>query len=236
SDTAIGLTGGHVSVPGVSQFYTLNVGAPFGIGTVSAPISNAFHTGIVVIGEALGHDGQPTISLGNIYGGLGSIVIQTATPNTFVAANNTGYLWIPNGNAGSYQNNNLTFGSQKNSSILTGEISALGTNGGNSIFVEAGGAITTASIIGIGAAALGAYPPVLRSDNTSLNGFSGGTGDNVELSSTTGTIQVNGDIYTFGGGGGGGDGDPYVSPYGGQANAGFVAGHGQFHIVTRATG
>ena len=230
SNTIAGLLGGVIDLP---SSLTVGIYNPLGTNT-----TNSGSYGITIVGEASGGPTAETvISIGQAYGATGSINIKAGTP--------TGLTTTPviiSQNGGQFGGpTNLRFFEgqiQTNSSIVTGQLSVLGTASGQQtnpanigrsqqgISVSSGGSLDTGNIITLGAA--GGTPqannvpgPPFLPQNTS--GFDGGSAGAVFMIANS-NLTINGDLYAFGGGGGGGMGAAFGAI--GSVSAGVPGGNG----------
>src|SRR5579885_748938 len=229
ADSQAGLIGGNISLPSDLQIGMYN---PSGTGTQTPG-----QFGVTIAGEASGGPtSATTISVGNVYGGTGSINILAGTPSGSTATPIEFDL-----NAGSYVDTGRFFTgiTQPNASVVTGNLETVGVGSGQNnnpaligisqqgIFVNVGGALTTNAVTSVGAA--GSTPKATNPQGpapflpSSLDGYPGGSGGAVFLVANE-NIVVNGNIYTFGGGGAGGDGAPQKAVGTVQANAPGGAG------------
>ncbi len=231
SNTVAGLIGGTITIPSSS---TIGAYSPSGTDT-----SARGSFGIAIVGEASGGPtADVTISTGNVYGGVGSVNIATATPaGSVVAPVSIGI------NTGDYSTKFFT-GNLPNGSISTQKVSASGAGSAvnnkvseigltqSGISIVAGGFVSTQELVSIG---LSGSTPVTTNiappyqpapGSTGLNGYAGGAGGAVYVNGNLG-VSVNGGVQSFGGGGGGGTGAPFaggllVGGNGGNGGAGGV--------------
>lgn len=212
SNTIAGLIGGTITIPTSS---TIGIYSPGGTDTSSR---GAF--GLSIVGEASGGPtADVTITTGNLYGGIGSVNVATATP--------AGSAVTPVSisiNSGDYAIKFFT-GNLPNGSISTQKISVSGAGivqntdvssigqFQSGISVVAGGYVNTLDVTAIG---LSGATPTISSTSiappyipSNLNGYSGGAGGAVYVNGNLG-VTINGPVLSFGGGGGGGSGAPYA--------------------------